>query len=189
VVLLATVSVALLVAGCTNDDGEVIETAVVETGEVVQTVAAPARIEPAARATVSASVAGQVAELLVEDGDEVGAGDELVRLTSASLDEQVEQAEAAVASAQEAAAAARDAGVDLSPVAPDDATSLELADPVMYRGCGQPHPRPDAGVSGPGVLLERLQDGPILQIHCGPNDIRTKGSPERWKPRSVRFPA
>jgi HlyD family secretion protein len=115
VVLLATVSVALLVAGCTNDDGEVIETAVVESGEVVQTVAAPARIEPAARATVSASVAGLVAELLVEDGDEVGAGDELVRLTSASLDEQVEQAEAAVASAQEAAAAARDAGVDLSP--------------------------------------------------------------------------
>lgn len=77
----------LALAACTGDDDAVIETASVGRGEVVQTVASPARLEPAARATVTASVTGQVEELLVDDGDEVAAGDPLVRFTSTSLED------------------------------------------------------------------------------------------------------
>jgi HlyD family secretion protein len=107
---------AVLLAGCDGEEAPEIETAEVATGEVVQTVAAAAQLEPTGRVTVTAPAAGEVAELLVADGDVVEEGDPLVRLTSGSVELQIAQAEAAVASADALAGAASSAGVDLSPV-------------------------------------------------------------------------
>jgi HlyD family secretion protein len=113
---------AVLVAGlvlltsCRGEDAPELQTAEVVAGEVVQTVAAAAQLEPAGRVTVSSPAGGEVAELLVGDGDVVEPGDPLVRLTSGSVELQIAQAEAAVDAADALAGAATTAGVDLSPV-------------------------------------------------------------------------
>jgi HlyD family secretion protein len=106
----------VLLAGCRGDDAPELQTAEVVAGEVVQTVAAAAQLEPAGRVTVSAPAGGEVSELLVDDGDVVEVGDPLVRLTSGSVELQIAQAEAAVDAADALAGAATSAGVDLSPV-------------------------------------------------------------------------
>jgi HlyD family secretion protein len=107
---------AVLLAACSGDDAPQLETAEVVAGEVVQTVAAAAQLEPTGRVTVTAPAGGEVAELLVADGDVVEQGDPLVRITSGSVELQIAQAEAAVDSADALASAASGAGVDLSPV-------------------------------------------------------------------------
>jgi HlyD family secretion protein len=108
--------VAAVLVACSGEETLEFETAAVEAGEVVQTVAAAAQLEPAARVTVTASAGGEVAELLVADGDEVAEGDPLVRVTSGSVELQIAQAQAAVDAADALAGAAAGAGVDLSPV-------------------------------------------------------------------------
>jgi HlyD family secretion protein len=133
--------VAVLVAGivssaCTGDEGPTIETATVRSGEVVQTVQAPAQLDATERAEVSAPLGGEVEQLLVEDGDIVDAGDELVRLASDSLDAQVEQAEAVVASAEELGAASEGAGFDLSPVLGAFRGQLDTVFPALIEALG-----------------------------------------------------
>jgi multidrug efflux pump subunit AcrA (membrane-fusion protein) len=115
--LVAVVALAgVVLSACSGEDGPVIETASVTSGEVVQTVAAPAQLDPARRATVTATAAGEIEALLVGDGDIVAAGDPLVRLASDAIDAQIEQASAAVEAADALAAASAGAGLDLSPV-------------------------------------------------------------------------
>jgi HlyD family secretion protein len=107
---------AITLSACDGEEELVVETAEVVRGEVVQTVAAAAQLEPAGRVTVTAPAGGEVAELLVGDGDVVSAGDPLVRLSSGSVELQISQAQAAVDAADALAGAAGAAGVDLSPV-------------------------------------------------------------------------
>jgi multidrug efflux pump subunit AcrA (membrane-fusion protein) len=114
---LASIAVAAVVlTACTGEDGPVIETASVTSGEVVQTVAAPAQLDPARRATVTATAGGEIQALLVGDGDVVAVGDPLLRLASDAIEAQIEQASAAVEAADSLAAASAGAGLDLSPV-------------------------------------------------------------------------
>lgn len=108
-------AVALLAAvACSGDDAGGIAYGTVVAGEVTQTVAAPATIQPHERATVTAPATGVVDELLVADGDRVRAGDVVARLGSPSLAQQIEQAEAAVAAA--GALGSISATTDLSPL-------------------------------------------------------------------------
>jgi HlyD family secretion protein len=109
-------AVALVLAGCSGDEGPTVDTAEVSSGEVVQTVAAVASLEPAARVSVNAPIGGRVSRLLVEDGQRVEAGDPIAELSSESLELQIAQAEAAVRSADALAGAAGASGVDLSPL-------------------------------------------------------------------------
>lgn len=105
---------ALAASACRGDQGPVLEFGEVTSGEVVETIAAPATLEPRDRATVTAPATGVVAELLVADGDEVAAGDPLVRLDAPSVQQSIAQAEAAVTAAN--ALAGIQTGVDLSPL-------------------------------------------------------------------------
>ena len=116
--LLPFVAAAVLLSACTGDEGPELATAEVGPAEVVQTVAAPAELAPAARAPVTADVAGEVVELAVSDGDRVVAGEVLMQLASEQLERQVEQAEQAVEAARSAGATAAGAGAapDLAPV-------------------------------------------------------------------------
>jgi HlyD family secretion protein len=109
-------AVALVLAGCRGEAGPTIDTAEVTSGEVVQTVAAVASLEPAARVSVNAPIGGRISRLLVEDGQRVEAGDPIAELSSESLELQIAQAEAAVRSADALAGAAGASGVDLSPL-------------------------------------------------------------------------
>lgn len=108
------VLLAVAAAACSGTAGPVVSLDDVEPGTVVQTVVAPATIEPRDRVTVEAPASGTVAELLVADGDTVAIGDPLLRLTAPSIDQGIAQAEAAVAAAD--ALANVQAGVDLSPL-------------------------------------------------------------------------
>lgn len=90
----------LTVTACSGDDRPLVEAERVTSGEVTETVAAPAQVEAAARQDVSAAVPGVVVALDVADGDTVEAGQTVVRLDSS----QVELAQQQAAAAQAAAA-------------------------------------------------------------------------------------
>ncbi|MDY7079369.1 MAG: efflux RND transporter periplasmic adaptor subunit [Chloroflexota bacterium] len=82
-----------------DEEGQV-RSAVVERGTVQVGVSASGSIEPQARVGLAFEVPGRVAEVLVEMGDAVEAGDVLVRLDDGQLALQVQQAEAALAAAE-----------------------------------------------------------------------------------------
>lgn len=123
----AIAAVALVATACADDPGVTVETARVSSGEVVETVAAPATLAPRDRVTVTSPVAGEIAEVLVDDGDRVGIGTPLLRLASDSLDLQIAQAEAAVEAAD--ALGSVTAGVDLSPIVKAVREQLEVVIP------------------------------------------------------------
>ena len=133
--VLALVS-ALVLSACTREQAPTIETAEVRSGEVIQTVQAPAQLDASDRAEVSAPLGGEVEELLVGDGDIVAAGDTLVRLASDSLDAQIAQAESVVASAEEVGAASAGAGFDLSPVLGAFRGQLDTVFPALIEALG-----------------------------------------------------
>lgn len=109
---------ALVLAACTGEEGPELDTAEVGAAEVVQTVAAPAQLRPAARAPVTVGVAGEVVELNVGDGDRVEEGEVIARLASEQLEQELEQAEQAVEAARSAGASATGLGgaPDLAPL-------------------------------------------------------------------------
>jgi multidrug efflux pump subunit AcrA (membrane-fusion protein) len=133
---LLVASLALAATACTSADVVEVGSARVTSGEVVQTVAAGAELEAADRVTVNAPVGGEVAELLVGDGDQVRAGDPLVRLASDTIDQQVMQAEMAVEAAEMFAGSAADAGFDLSPVVGAFGAQLEAVFPPLLGALG-----------------------------------------------------
>lgn len=79
---------------------EDLRSAVVERGDMLVTVSASGHIRPAAQADLSFAASGQVAEVLVEVGDEVEAGDVLVRLDAERLNLEVDRARANLAAAE-----------------------------------------------------------------------------------------
>lgn len=126
---------ALLGAGCSSDPEPTIALAEVTTGEVVETVAAPATLEPRDRVVVSAPASGTVADLLVRDGDVVEEGDDLLRLAAPSVEQSIEQARAAVEAAD--ALAGVQAGVDLSPLLDAVGGQLEAVVPDLLGALAQ----------------------------------------------------
>ena len=63
-------------------------------------VTAEGEVQPLRSANLSSQTGGQVAEVLVSQGDAVGAGDALIRLDAADLENALKQAEAGLAAAQ-----------------------------------------------------------------------------------------
>ncbi len=110
----ALVGFALLLVGCSRGDEPRVQLAEVRAGEVVQTVAAPAKIEPAGRAAVAAPGGGEVAQLFVRDGDRVAAGEPVLRLESTGVELAVTQARAGVEAS--GALTAVPPAPDLSPI-------------------------------------------------------------------------
>ena len=97
-VLVGLVVLVLLLSGC---GGSAEETATPEVEmEFVPVVSVTGEVVPAVWATVSAQTGGTVLEVLVQVGDEVAAGDLLVRLDPTDAQLAVQQAEAAVEAAQ-----------------------------------------------------------------------------------------
>ena len=103
---------AVVLSGCSGDDATVVEVEPVSSGEVTQTISAPASIEAAARQDVAASVSGVVIDVLVTDGETVRKGQQVLRLTSTQVDLAREQAAAAEAAAAGAGAVSVDGNGD-----------------------------------------------------------------------------
>jgi HlyD family secretion protein len=135
--LVGVLACALVLAGCRGEDGPEVATVVVDRGEVVQTVAAVAELEPAARVEVVAPIGGDIARLLVEDGQEVRAGDPVAELSSESVELQIAQAESAAIAADALVGAAGAGGLDLSPVLGAFRGQLEATLPPLLDALAQ----------------------------------------------------
>jgi HlyD family secretion protein len=107
VAVAAVVLIAVLgLAGCQRiaprgaGAGEPTETAVVRRGTLLVTVDATGSLAPRSEASLSFSSSGRVAQVFVEEGQVVEAGQPLARLEMDDLELQVTQAEAALAAAE-----------------------------------------------------------------------------------------
>jgi HlyD family secretion protein len=101
VVLVAAVGGAfVLQRQQTTAQEEEARSAVVERGPLLVAVSASGSIQPQARVSLAFEASGEVAEVSVEVGDRVKAGDVLARLGTGELTLQVRQAEASVALAE-----------------------------------------------------------------------------------------
>jgi multidrug efflux pump subunit AcrA (membrane-fusion protein) len=98
----------LLVSGCGGGPDRSITKAPVGFGAVTEVVEAPATITPKSEITVSAAADGKIAGLMVQDGQQVAAGQPLLRIDSPAAQAQLAQAKAA--DAQAAASASNNSG-------------------------------------------------------------------------------
>jgi multidrug efflux pump subunit AcrA (membrane-fusion protein) len=89
----------LSISGCGGGSDSSITKAPVAYGAVTEVVEAPASITPEAQVTVSAAAAGSIAELLVQDGQQVTAGQPLLRIDSPEAQAQLAAAKQADAQA------------------------------------------------------------------------------------------
>jgi HlyD family secretion protein len=101
----ATLIAALGVAGCQgiaaqNGESQPEETAVARRGTLLVTIDATGNLAPRAEVSLSFSSGGRVAEVLIEEGEQVEVGQPLVRLETDDLELQVAQAEATLAAAE-----------------------------------------------------------------------------------------
>ena len=105
VVLSAAVVLLLaLTAVSCNDDTADVEVAEVDRADVVETVDAPATVVAAAAATLTAAADGTLAELRVAPGDEVAEGDVLAVIDSPGAQRRLQQAQEALAAAEQGTA-------------------------------------------------------------------------------------
>lgn len=130
-------AVSLGFAGCSGEEAPDVLTVEAAAGEVVQTVAAVAELEPAARVTVAAPIGGEIARLLVDDGQTVSAGDPIAQLSSESVELQIAQAESAAQAADALAGAAAAGGLDLSPILAAFRAQLEATLPPVLDALAQ----------------------------------------------------
>lgn len=93
--LCAAMLATVLVAGCSGDAAPLVEVVGVTSGEVTQTISAPAVVEAANRQPVSATAPGVVAAIRASDSERVEAGDLVVRLVNDDVELALEQAQAA----------------------------------------------------------------------------------------------
>lgn len=79
----------------------------VERGDITSTVTATGTVQPEVEVVITSEVPGEIIELPVKDGDSVSKGDLLVRVNPDTLEAQVKQQEAALASTRSSAAQRR----------------------------------------------------------------------------------
>jgi HlyD family secretion protein len=116
--------VALVLAGCTGGGDPAIEVATVARATVVEVVEAPATVTALATATVSAPADGTVARLRVREGQQVRAGQVLLRVESPDARRRLRQAQRADA---------RAAGSGTSDTVPIDLAAARQADADAQR--------------------------------------------------------
>ena len=95
-------ALALLLAGCSGDEAPDVRTAPVQRADVVEVVEAPGTVQARSSATLRAPADATVAEVLVEDGATVQAGDVILRLDSPAARKRLRQAREAEAQAARA---------------------------------------------------------------------------------------
>lgn len=121
--MLVSLVSTIVLAGCTPDDRPSVSTERVTTGDVTQTISAPATVDAAARQDVAAGVSGVVVDVTVEDGARVSKGDVIVRLASSQVDLALQQAQAAQRAAGGIGGVRVDGGGDQTLAATDRAVA------------------------------------------------------------------
>jgi HlyD family secretion protein len=116
--VIAVTSLALMAVSC-EDRPEGVETGEVGRADVVEVVDAPATVTAAAAATLTAVADGTLEELWAEPGEEVERGDVLAVIDSPEAERRLDDAEEALAAAEQAAT---------SPVTTDLGTTQDATD-------------------------------------------------------------
>lgn len=98
-----------------------VSTAVISRGSIEQTVSATGNVAPQSKVTLSFESSGRIAQILVKEGQQVKAGDALAGLDTTSLQFQIAQAQASLASAQARLRQAQE------PVSAEDLASAQAA--------------------------------------------------------------
>jgi multidrug efflux pump subunit AcrA (membrane-fusion protein) len=119
--VLAVASLSL--AGCTGGSDHAVEVSAVGRATVVEVVEAPATVSARATATVTSPADGTVAELRVREGQQVRAGQVLLRVESPDARRRLRQARQADAEAASAGTPGTAGAVDLSGAGPADAAA------------------------------------------------------------------
>jgi HlyD family secretion protein len=104
ILIAVVVSVAGLKGG---DDRMEVTIKEVKRGDITSIVTATGKIQPEIEVVISSEVPGEIVELPVKDGDAVAKGDLLVRVNPDTLEAQVKQQEASLASTQAGSAQRR----------------------------------------------------------------------------------
>jgi multidrug efflux pump subunit AcrA (membrane-fusion protein) len=105
--ILAIALLSLVLAGCATHSAVAVTTAVAANQELSTTLDLNGVLVPADTANISSQIAGKVVSLGFQAGDTVKAGDVLMQLDTASLNAQLEQAQASLQSAEAAVVVAR----------------------------------------------------------------------------------
>lgn len=163
--VVAVVAALALLVACTGEPGPTLETAEVGPGEVVQTIATAARIEPIGRVTVAAPTAGEVEALFVGDGDVVSRGERLLRLDDEALAAQIAQAEAALETTAQLPGLAA-AGIDLAPVLGALAGTFDSALPALLGALGAQVDVTEAAVVGVVRTAADAADGQAAAVEA-----------------------
>ena len=136
----AAVAVAAVVlTGCTGDDSG-IELATVGRTTVTEVVEAPATVQARASTTLTSPAAGEVARVYVRDGERIGAGTLVARISSPETTGRLTQARAQLAQA-EASAPGAPAYVSGGPLAQADTTASGAFDGARKAAEQIPDPR------------------------------------------------
>ena len=93
---------AVLLTGCTGDESG-IEVAAAGRSTVTEVVEAPATVQARATTTLTSPATGEVARVYVRDGEQVGAGTLIVRISSPETTGRLTQAQAALAQVEASA--------------------------------------------------------------------------------------
>ena len=102
------IGVVIAVAGLKGgDDRTEVTIKSVKKGDITAVVTATGKIQPEVEVVISSEVPGEIIELPVKDGDPVNKGDLLVRVNPDTLEAQVKQQEASLASTQAGSAQRR----------------------------------------------------------------------------------
>lgn len=113
----AVVPAILVIILATGGESVDVETALVQTGSITETIPVSGTIRPSVEVSVSPDVSGEVVELNVREGDTVCKGDTLLKIKQELYISMVERAEAALGSMKaeyhRQAAAARQAKLNL----------------------------------------------------------------------------
>jgi multidrug efflux pump subunit AcrA (membrane-fusion protein) len=130
---------AVLLTGCTGDESG-IEVAAAGRSTVTEVVEAPATVQARASTTLSAPAAGEVARVYVKDGERVGAGTLIVRISSPETTGRLTQARAALVQAESSAPGAP-AYVSGGPLSQADTTAQGAFDGARRAAEQIPDPR------------------------------------------------
>ena len=93
---------AVMLTGCTGDDSG-IEVAAVGRSTVTEVVEAPATVQARASTTLTSPAAGEVGRVYVKDGERVGAGTLIARISSPETTGRLTQARAQLAQVESSA--------------------------------------------------------------------------------------
>ncbi len=142
-----------------------LETAVVERGTLTASVSASGTVEARRRVALMFKSPGRVAEVYVEAGDEVAAGDPLVKLDTSELELQVAQARAGLAAAE-----ARLAQLKAGPSAEDLAAAQAAVDSAQAQLEKLEAGPDEADVAAARAALDSAQKN-LNKILAGPDQF------------------